>query len=85
MGATEARPAAMDAMAQELKVNTLEGSVLTVQVTERNTIKDLKAMLSERKPCENLRKVTVLAEGALVDDDQTVEAAGLLHAESEVL
>ena len=32
-----------------LKVNTLEGGVLTVQVTPLNTIQELKTMLRENK------------------------------------
>ena len=72
----------------DLNVNTLEGGVITVQVTPTSTIQDLKAMLIEQKhedPIERkLLKVDVLAEGALVDSDETLEAAGLLCAESEV-
>eukprot|EP00434_Breviolum_minutum_P036272 symbB.v1.2.032135.t1/scaffold3816.1/size52752/2 len=72
----------------DLNLNTLEGGVITVQVTPTNTIQDLKAMLIELKhedPIERkLLKVDVLAEGALVDSDETLEAAGLLCAESEV-
>ncbi len=82
-------PAAMAAMPHELKVKTLEGGVITVEVTPRNTIQELKAMLHEKKQCEDpiehkILKVKVLANGLLLDDDQTLESAGLLHAESEV-
>ena len=43
----------------------------------------------KRKDCEDLierqiLKVKVLSGGFLVDDHQTLESAGLLHAESEV-
>ena len=54
-----------------------------------STIKELKAMLLEEKDCEDpierqILKVKVLARGLLVDDDETLESAELLHAESEV-
>ena len=81
--------AAMAAMPRQLKVTTLEGGVLTVQVVPTTTIKELRAMLHEKKHCEDpierkILKVKVLADGLLVDDDQTLESAGLLHPEAEV-
>ena len=74
---------------REVKVNTLEGGVFTVKVLPTNTIEELKAMLHEKKHCEDpierqILKVKVLVNTLLVDDDQTLESAGLLHAESEV-
>ena len=76
-------------MPHELKAKTLEGGVLTVEVMPTTTIKQLKVMLHEKKHCEDpiehqILKVKVVADGLLVDDDQTLECAGLLHAESEV-
>ena len=72
-----------------LTVLTLEGGVLTIEVMPTNTIVELKAMLREKKHCEDridnkILKVKVLANGLLVDDGQTLESAGLLNAESEV-
>ena len=79
----------MAAMPHELKVKSLEGGVVTIEVMQRTTIRELKAMLHEQKHCEDpierkILKVKVVADGLLVDDDQTMESAGLLHAESEV-
>ena len=76
-------------MPRELKVKTLDGDDFTVEVVPTTTIRELKAMLHEKKHCEDpiehkILKVKVLADGLLVDDDQTLESAGLLHAESEV-
>ena len=73
----------------KLNLKTLEGGVITVQVTPRNTIEDLKTMLCEKKaehPNElKILTAEVLVGGALVhSDSQTLEAAGLLDAESEV-
>ena len=67
----------------------IEGCVLTVEVMPTSTMEELKAILHEKKHCEDpiehqILKVKVLADGVLVDDDQTLESAGLLHAESEV-
>ena len=82
--------AAMATMPRQLKVKTLEGGVLTLEVMPANTIEQLKAMLREKKHCEDfiagqILKVKVLVDGLLVDDDgQTLESAGLLQAESEV-
>ena len=74
---------------RELNLKTLEGGVLTVQVTPTTTIRELKRMLCEKKvedPSERkILKVKVLVSGALVQSDSaTLEAAGLLDAESEV-
>ena len=76
-------------MTSMLKVKTVEGGEIAVEVLPTNTIKELKAMLCEQKHCEDpidrkILKVKVLADGLLVDDDQTLDSAGLLHAEAEV-
>ena len=81
--------AAMAVMPSELKVKTLEGGDLMFEVMPTTTIKELKAMLHEQKhgqdPIERqISRVQVLADKLLVDDDQTVQSAGLLRAESEV-
>ena len=79
----------MGAMPREVKVQTLEGGVLTVQVKPASTVKELKSMLHENKHCEDpierqILQVKVFVDGLFVDDDQTLESAGLLHDESEV-
>ena len=76
-------------MPQELKVKTLDGGDLSVEVMLTSAIQELKTILRERKHCEDpierqILKVKVLAAGLLVDDDQTLESAGLLHDESKV-
>ena len=68
---------------------TLEGEMLAVEVAPTNTVKELRAMLLESRRCEDsierqLLRVEVLTAGLLIDDDQTVESAGLLCAESDV-
>ena len=76
------------AMLREVKVKTLGGGSFTVKVTPKNTMKELKAMLQDKKHGEDpierqISRVKVLADGLLVGDDQTVESAGLLHPEAE--
>ena len=72
----------------QLKVNTLEGGVLTVQVTASNTMEDLKEMLCEQKQCEDPIQRKILKAEVLGTDGKVLEndgsAAGLLDAESEV-
>ena len=79
----------MAEMVCELKVNTLEGGVLTVQVTPTNTIQELEVMLCEKKyedPIEHkILKAEILVDGALVPcDARTLKAAGLLDAECDI-
>ena len=74
---------------QEMKVKTLQGDMIAVEVVPTNTVKELRAMLLESKECEGpierqLLRVEVLTAGLLVDDDQTVESAGPLCPESDV-
>ena len=74
---------------RELKMNTLEGGVLTVQVTPTNTIQELKRMLLSKKQADpidhKILTAEILVDGALVHcDSQTLEAAGLSDAEFEV-
>ena len=76
---------------RELQVATLEGERLTFDVFPTDTLKDLKAMLIARKHCEDSTErrlccVKVLAgETLLVDDDQTLESAGLMCAGYDVM
>ena len=79
----------MAVMPCELKVKTLEGGVLALKSRRPPPFSRMKTMLHEKKHCEDpiehqILKLKVLADGLLVDDDQTLESAGLLHAESEV-
>ena len=59
---------------QEMKVKTLQGDVIAVEVVPTNTVKELRAMLLESKECEcpierQLLRVEVLTAGLLVDDE----------------
>ena len=76
-------------MTHEVKVKTLEGGVVTVEVIPTKTIRELMVMLREKKDCEDpierqICKLKILVDGSVPDDDQTLESLGLLNAESEV-
>ena len=75
---------------RELQVATLEGERLTFDVFPTDTLKDLKVMLIARKHREDLTErrlccvQLVLADKTLlVDDDHTLESAGLMCAEED--
>ncbi len=64
----------MATVRHEIKVKTLEGETLALDVVATNTVEELKAMLFESKYCEDwierkLFRVKVLVDGLLVDDD----------------
>jgi len=72
----------------ELKVITLGGDVLAVDVAEIQTVQQLKARLLEQFPCEDpieqkIRRVEVFQGNSLLNDAQTLNEVGL-DAESEV-
>ena len=53
------------------------------------TVRELKAMLLEKHPCEDpierkVLKVELLRDSSIIDDAETLDAAGLLGAESLV-
>ena len=73
----------------ELKVITLRGDVLALDVTEIQTVQQLKAGLLEQFPCEDpveqkIRRVRAVFQGnSLLNDAQTLNEVGL-DADSEV-
>lgn len=71
-------------MLYEVKLNTLEGSIVTVDGLPTTTIRELKNMLFEQKFCKDYIdcknfKAQILMDGMLADDDQTLASAGVLH------
>ena len=72
----------------ELKVITLGGDVLAVDVAEIQTVQQLKARLLEQFPCEDpveqkICRIEVFQGKSLLDDFQTLNEVRL-DAESEV-
>ena len=65
----------MGSMKSEVKVKTLEGGVIPVEVIPTNTVQRLKAMLPRKKRCEDPieRKILKVTDGLLVHDHQTLE------------
>ena len=72
----------------ELKVITLRGDVLAIDVADIQTVQQLKDRLLEQFPCEDLIeqkicRVAVFQGNSLINDAQTLNEVGL-GAESEV-
>ena len=72
----------------ELKVITLRGDVLALDVTTIQTVRQLKARFLKQFPCENpneqkICRVAVFQGNSLLNDAQTLNEVGL-DAESEV-
>ena len=76
------------AMSCKLKVNTLQGGIIILDITPTVTVRELKVMLLEHAQCEHplerrILKVKLLNDKTLIDDaqaSQTIVEAGLLHA-----
>ena len=76
-------------MSCEVQLNTLQGGVITLDVVMTATVRELKAMLLEKHPCQDpierkVLKVELLRDSSIIDDAETLDAAGLLGAESLV-
>ncbi len=73
---------------RELQVNTLQGSVFTLDVSGIETVQQLKLMLREHFGSDDpidqkILKVEVLRDSCLLNDAQTLSEGGL-HAETDV-
>ena len=77
------------AMSREIKLGTLQGSVITLDVPTTATVRDLKMMLLEKHPCQDplerkVLKVELLRDSSIIDDAESLDEAGLVGAESPV-
>ena len=77
------------AMSREIKLNTLQGSVITLDVPMTATVRELKMMLLEKHPCQDpierkVLKVELLRDSSIIDDAKSLGEAGLVRAESPV-
>ena len=77
------------AMSREIKLNTLQGSVITLDVPMTATVRELKMMLLEKHPCQDpierkVLKVELLRDSSIIDDAESLDEAGLVRAESPV-
>ena len=52
---------------RKLNLNTLEGGVLTVQVTETNTVYELKTMLREKKHEDPIERKIIKQKSCLME------------------
>ena len=77
------------AMSCEVKLNTLQGGVITLDIPIMATVRELKAMLLTKHPCQDpierkILKVELLRDSSIIDDAETLDAAGFFCAESLV-
>ena len=77
------------AMSCEVKLNTVQGGVITLDIPITATVRELKAMLLEKHPCQDpierkILKVELLRDSSIIDDAETLDAAGLFCTESLV-
>ena len=77
------------AMTCEVKLNTLQGSVITLDILMTATVRELKSMLLEKHPCQDpterkVLKVELLRDSSIIDDAESLDEAGLVGAESLV-
>ena len=76
-------------MSCEVQLNTLQGSVITLEVGMTATVQELKGMLLEKHPCQDpierkVLKVELLRGSSIIDDAETLDTAGFLGAEPQV-
>ena len=73
------------AMSCEVQLNTLQGDVITLDVVMTATVRELKAMVLEKKcqdPIERkVLKVDLVRDSSIIDDAETLDTAGFLGAE----
>ena len=77
------------AMSCEIKLNNLQGGVITLDIPITATVRELKAMLLAKHPCQDpierkILKVELLRDSSIIDDAETLDAAGFFCAESLV-
>ena len=76
-------------MSCEVKLNTLQGGVITLDTPITASVRELKAMLLAKHPCQDpiereILKVELLRDSSIIDDAGTLDAAGFFCAESQV-
>ena len=79
----------LGAMSREIELNTLQGSVITLDVPITATVRELKMMLLENHPCQDpierkVFKVELLHSSSIIDDAETLNSGMFLGAESPV-
>ena len=74
------------AMSCEVKLKTLQGGVITLDIPITASVRELKTMLLAKHPCQHpLLKVELLRDSSIIDDDdETLDSAGFFCTESLV-
>ena len=76
-------------MSLEIKLNTVQGSVITLDVLMTATVRELKSMLLEKHPCQDpierkVLKVELLHNSSTIDEAEALSSARFVGAESLV-
>ena len=76
-------------MSLEIKLNTVDGSTVTLDVPMTATVRELKAMLLQQHPCQDpierkVLKVELLHNSSIIDEAEALNSATFLGAESLV-
>eukprot|EP00434_Breviolum_minutum_P001977 symbB.v1.2.001748.t2/scaffold94.1/size335129/12 len=74
---------------EEKMMNEMTCGVITLDIPITATVRELKAMLLEKHPCQDpierkILKVELLRDSSIIDDAETLDAAGLFCTESLV-
>ena len=74
-------------MSLEIKLNTLQGGEITLDVPMTATVRELKSMLLEKHPCQDAieRKVLyveLLHNSSIIDETEALDSATFLSAEN---
>ena len=77
------------AMSRKIKLGTLQGSVITLDVPMTATVRELKMMFLLKHPCQDplerkVLKVELLRDNSIIDDAESLDEAGLVGAEPPV-
>ena len=72
-----------EAMSLEIKLNTVQGNVITLDVPKKATVRELKSMLLERHPCQDpierkILKVELLHNSSIIDATEALDSATFL-------
>ena len=77
------------AMSRKIKLGTLQGSVITLDVPMTATVRELKMMFLLKHPCQDplerkVLKVELLRDNSIIDNAESLDEAGLVGAEPPV-
>ena len=71
-------------MSFEIKLNTVQGGVITLDVLMTDIVRELKSMLLEKHPCQDpierkILKVELLHNSSIIDEAEALNSARVLE------